>query len=61
MLRNVCEKHVKNRLRDKHLKNKLNEDSELKQAFFNLLVQYAFEDIDKNITEPRAFTEVNNE
>ena len=36
-------------------KNKLSEDSELKQAFDNLLFQYAFENIDNNIPAPETF------
>ena len=48
-------KHVTNKLIDKNLKRKLNKDTELKQAFVDLLFQYAFENIDKNIPAPKAF------
>jgi hypothetical protein len=33
----------------------LNEDIELKQAFIHSLFQYAFENIDNNISTPKAF------
>ena len=38
-----------------NLKSKLSNDAELKQAFMDLLFDYAFENIDANITPPKAF------
>ena len=49
-------KHVNNRSIDKSLQRKLNEDAELKQAHVNLLFQYAFENINRNIPVPKAVT-----
>jgi phage/plasmid-associated DNA primase len=48
-------KQTNNRRIDTDLKSKLHEDTELKQAFINILFQYAFANIDKNIPAPKAF------
>ncbi len=39
-------------------KSKFNDDNELRQAFNNLLLQFVFEKIDKNMTTPRACADV---
>ena len=54
-------KHTNHRQIYKNLKNKLSEDTELKQAFVNLLFQYAFENIDNNIPAPKAFANAKKE
>ena len=38
------------------IKTEVSEDTELKQAFVNLLFQYSFENINRNIPAPKAVT-----
>ncbi len=43
------------------IKTEVSEDTELKQAFVNLLFQYSFENINRNIPAPKAVTNAKKE